>query len=372
MKTPAWSAAHSGLTRRWRAATLRLALTVAGLLLCAATLLADELPEALRIGVITTYVDGKPFNIGASNVVVEDGWLDAELRKRGVRLEWVPISEENVGPLANEALAAKRIDFIAYGDLPAIIVNAGGVATRLIVPSGRGGDTYLVVPASSPVRSVEELKGKRVAVHRGRPWELPFVRLIDSRGLNYRDFHIFNANPYTGAAAMVAGKIDAIFVPSAYQLEDKGVGRIIWSTKTAPLDWKTGGGVWGASAFIERYPQLTQLVATAHVRAAHWSSQEANRNEVIRRASLTGTPESVIRRQYEDVNLLWRERWSPLTDATVYAHYREAVRFAVDKKLIRRSLDVEGLIDPRFVDTALTQLGLREYWSVSAPLAAAH
>lgn len=323
---------------------------------------AEELPKSVRIASITTYVDGKPLAAGAPNVVVAQGWLEAELKKRGIALEWVPVSEANVGPLINEGFAARRIDFAAYGDLPGIILNAAGIATRVVVPSGRGSDTYLVVPANSKAKSIADLKGKRIAVHRGRPWELPFVKLIDANGLSYSDFKIYNANPQTGAAALAAGAVDAVFSPSGYQLEDKGIGRILWSSKSAPLDWKYRAELWGAEDFLKRYPAITQIVATAYVKAAYWSSLEENKETVIQRAALNGTPESVVRRQYEDANMPWRERWSPLADEFFFEHYRQTVRFALDKNLIRKPLDVDRLIETRFVAGAIKALHLENYW----------
>jgi ABC-type nitrate/sulfonate/bicarbonate transport system substrate-binding protein len=87
------------------------------------------------------------------------------------------------GPIINEGFASGTIDIASYGDLPSIIANAAGVRTELIVPSGRGSDTHLLVPPDSSAQSILDLKGKRIAIHRGRPWELPFSRLIDSVGL---------------------------------------------------------------------------------------------------------------------------------------------------------------------------------------------
>jgi len=342
--------------------TLKIALA-AFALLWAGRVAAAALPESVRIAAITSYVDGKPMASGMPNVVVSQGWLEAELKKRGVRLEWVPVSGANVGPLINEAFAAHRVDFAAYGDLPGIILNAAGVSTHVVVPSGRGSDTFLLVSANSTVKSIRDLKGKRIAVHRGRPWELPFVKLIDANGLSYSDFKIYNANPQTGAAALAAGAVDAIFVPGGYQLEDKGIGKILWSSKGAPLEWKYRAELWGSDEFLKQYPELAQIVATAYVKAAYWISQEQNRDEVIRRATLAGTPESVVRREYDDATLAWKERWSPLADSYLINHYRDTVQFALDKKLIRQSVDVDNLIDTRFLDAALKALNLEHYWS---------
>jgi sulfonate transport system substrate-binding protein len=243
---------------------------------------------------------GQTKPLGTAGLVASDGWLERELGKRSARVEWIAMPNANVGPMTNEAFANGSIDLAGYGELPSIIANSAGIHTKLIVPSGRGGDTYLLVPPDSSARSITDLKGKRVAIHRGRPWELPLSRLIDSAGLSYKDFVILNLNPEAGAAALAAHKVDAVCLPStAYTLEDKGVGKIIWSTEGASTDWKMLGGLWASAAFTQRHPDLTQLVATAYVRANHWASEEQNREAMIKLATQNGTPESVVRREYK-------------------------------------------------------------------------
>ncbi|MDT9647029.1 nitrate ABC transporter substrate-binding protein, partial [Pseudomonas sp. JV245A] len=76
-----------------------------------------------------------------------------------------------------------------------------------------------------------------------------------------------------------AGKVDAaVLLSEAYALEDKGVGRIIWSTKQGANDWRLVSDLWGTDSFIEQHPEVTQLLATAWVKAAWWISQEQNQD----------------------------------------------------------------------------------------------
>lgn len=326
-----------------------------------------QLPKTVRIASVAYFHGDKPEFTGVPAVMAEQGWLAAELKKRGVELEWFPAPHTSVGPVINEAFANHRIDFASYGDLPSIIVNAGGVQTRAIVGNGRGGDTFLVVPAGSAAKSITDLKGKRIAVHRGRPWELPFIHLLEANGLTYSDFKIYNMNPQAGAAAIAAGSIDALYtLNDAYLLEDKKVGKIIWSTKTAPADWKMRTELWADKQFIDQYPELTQLVTTAYVKALYWTSQDSNRPAFIKLTTLSGSPESVSWREYDDAAAEWPGRWSPLFDDYVLAHYRHAIDFALDKKLIRKPLTAEALVDRRFVTGALDALGLKQYWQPRA------
>jgi sulfonate transport system substrate-binding protein len=325
----------------------------------------EALPRTVRIAFVgTVSKGGKPELTGASALIAEQGFLESELEKRGVALQWVPMPNAAVGPMTNEAFANGGIDFANYSELPSIIANANGIRTKLIVPSGRGGDTFLVVPAGSTAQSIHDLVGKRIAVHKGRPWELPFIRLLDSIGRSYEDFEILNLNPETGVAALVANKIDGLVITTtAYQLEERKVARIVWSTVGKPLDWKTLGGLWVKAEFAEAYPELTQLVTTAYVKANYWSSQEENRPAMVELAARLGTPKSVIERDYSTSDVTWKERWSPLFDETLFSHYKTAIAYAVEKGIIAEAFDFRESSDPRFVERAISDLGLTGYWS---------
>lgn len=319
--------------------------------------------RTLTIASIAYPLNGKSAYSGLSEIVIRDGWLERALAARGVKLAWFPVPTSVGGPLINESFAATRIDFASYGDLPAIIANAGGVETSIVVPSGRGQNSYLIVRNDVPARSIKDLKGKRIALHRGRPWELSFSRLIDANGLTMSDFRIFNLNPQASAAALASGDVDALFTLSdALVLEDKGVGHVIWSTKQAPADWRMRAELWGRRDFIRDNPELTQLVATAFVRAAHWSTLSENRDEVLRLSARSGTPVSVVARDLDDPRVDWRARFSPLFDAFMKDHYRYVADYSHATGIVRRRVDVDPLFEPRFVDQALKELKLEDYW----------
>ncbi len=321
-------------------------------------------PDTIRIAVVSLYASGQVQLSGVDWAIEQQGWLREQLAKRGIKLEWYPAPNAAVGPMVNEAFANHTIQFAAYSDLPAIILNGNGssVQTKLLVP-GSPNDSYLVVPKDSTAKTIEDLKGKRLAVNKGRPWEIPLLRLLDSKDLGYNDFQLYNISPDAANSAIVTGAIDGAVTPQAYALEEKGLAKIIWSTKDAPLDWKSWGGFWGATDFIEEYPDIAQLVVTAYVKAAYWVSQEENRETIIQLATRNGTAASVIRRTYEDPSISWKDRWSPLFPPALYEHYKVDVAYALDKKIIRKDVDVDRMLDPSLVRTALKELGYEGYWN---------
>ncbi len=336
-----------------------LALTLAPVLSAFST----DLPPSVRIGIVSFTQGGKPVFGGIAGRVVEEGWLEQELKKRGVGLEWQALPHANAGPQINEGFSNHSMDFAVRGDLPSVIALAGGVPGKLVVPGGSGNNIYLVVPSDSPAQSIEDLKGKRLALHRGRPWEFPFSQFLASKGLALKDFKIANINPQVGAAAVSAGKVDAaVLLSEAYLLEDKHVGRVLWSSKQGNTQWRLASDLWGTERFVDDQPQLTQLVATAWVKASQWLADERNADEYYRFSSLAGTPQSVLRRDDQGDPVPWVQRWAPSTDQRLLEHFEALSRYALDNQLISTRPDFSQALATRFTNQAIRDLGLVQLW----------
>ncbi|MDQ8035928.1 MAG: ABC transporter substrate-binding protein [Pedobacter sp.] len=317
----------------------------------------------LRIAVVARDNGGKPTFIGSPQIVANDPVFLAALKQKNVQLEWVPVTTASVATLVNESFTNKSIDFAFYGDLPSVILNANGVSTKLVVPGGLGNNTYLVVPPGSSAKSIADLKGKKIALHRGRPWEVSFGKLIASQGLTLKDFRIINLNPQAGSAAVAAGNVDGFFtLNDALVLEDKKLARIIWSSQQAPADWKMRAELWGSADFVKQHADITQLLVTASVRASHWISQEKNRDGYIKDQALFGLPEAAIRRDYDGNKAGWKDYWAPLFTPTLSQHYQGVIDHAAANGLIRKKPDVKTLLAPQFLPVALKELKLESYW----------
>ncbi|GLV23310.1 nitrate ABC transporter substrate-binding protein [Sphingobium sp. TomMM35A] len=326
-----------------------------------------EAVKTLTIASIAYPYQGKQVFNGLNGVVIEQGWLKDQLAKKGVNLVFTPVSTAVGGPLINEGFSGKRIDFASYGDFPAAIAVAGGVPLKIVAPVGQGQDVYIVVRKGLPAKTIADLKGKRIALHRGRPWELPFSKLVDSSGLKLSDFKIVNINPSATPAALESGSVDAaVLLSDGLLVEQKGIGRVIWSTRDAPADWKMRAELFGRADFVDAHPELTQLVVDAFVRAAAWSSDEANKAEVIHNAARGALPERIVAKDYANSGIPWRERFSPVFNPAVRTHYRSVADYALQRGLIRNKVDADALIDERFVDKALKDLKLEQFWAHEA------
>jgi sulfonate transport system substrate-binding protein len=336
--------------------------TLALLLLFGGTGAQAQDAKVVRIAA-TGYVLGGKLQVGgagAAGRVAREGWLAARLKEKGYTLEWMPVAGDT-GPVINEAFAAQRIQFASYGDLPSLILNAAGIQTRMIVPMGRGTDVYLLVPNSSTARSVTDLKGKRISLHRSRPWEMSFYKLIADRGLSKKDFRIMNMDPHAGVAALAGGSVDAHFSNNGLTYAARKVGKVIWSSRD-DFGKKMRAELWASQPFLAAHPDTAQLVVTAFVRAQYYNSQDSHREEVIQESSRNGTPVAVVRQTYTNPLIPWKDSWNPLFDGLVWQQYRQSAAFAFDRKMIGRKVPAETLLEPRFLQAALKDLNLDGYW----------
>jgi sulfonate transport system substrate-binding protein len=90
---------------------------------------------------------------------------------------------------------------------------------------------------------------------------------------------------------------------------------------------------------------------------------DGGREEYIRTEALSGQPESVVRRELDGDARPWKQRWSPRLTPEVKAHYAAEALYAKQAGLIGKPLDTSTLYAPQFVEQALVDLKLQQYWA---------
>lgn len=135
------------------------------------------------------------------------GTLEKRLAPLGVAVSW---TEFNAGPVQLEALNVGSIDFGDVGEAPPIFAQAAGaplVYAGATVPRPRL--EAIIVPKGSPIQSVADLKGKRVAYNKGSNVQYFLVKLLQKHGLQYSDVQSVFLPPPDARAAFEKGAIDA-------------------------------------------------------------------------------------------------------------------------------------------------------------------
>ena len=174
------------------------ALALGGLLaFTALSQAAEPAPDALRIG----------YQKGSVSMVLAKSHQLLEKRYPNTKISWV---EFPAGPQMLEALNVGSIDIGSTGDIPPIFAQAAG-ADLLYVgaePPKPKAEVSLVAD-NSPIKSVAELKGKKVAFQKGSSSHNLLLRALQQAGLTFNDIQPVYLAPADARAAFQQGNVDA-------------------------------------------------------------------------------------------------------------------------------------------------------------------
>ncbi|MEW6643896.1 MAG: sulfonate ABC transporter substrate-binding protein [Pseudomonadota bacterium] len=174
--------------------------------LAPATLLAEPAVKEIRIG-FQKY--------GKLVLLKSKGALEPKLKALGYSVTW---TEFPSGPPLLEAINVGAIDFGNTGEAPPVFAQAAGVPLRYVAyePPAPKGEAILV-PKTSPLKSVTDLKGKRVALNKGSNVHFLLVKALEKAGVNYADITPVFLAPADARAAFERGSVDAWAIWDPYQ-----------------------------------------------------------------------------------------------------------------------------------------------------------
>lgn len=326
---------------------------------------ASARPDVIRIGVAQPATGTPPSFAGSSLAIAHArGWLEESFKPTGTRVEWFFF--KGAGPAVNEALANRQLDFALQGDLPSIVARAAGLKTRLVLATGVRANIYVGVPPDSPLKTVSDLRGKRVSLFKGTNMHLPALRLLEANGLSDKDLRLLNLDTAGYLAALSTRDIDAaIGAMDILRLRDKGAVRILYSSKNQSPIYTRQSHVLVTDDFATLYPEATQHLVKASVEAARWASDESHREDVLRTWARAGTPYDHWKEDFDGEPL--RVRLNPNFDPFLVSRYKDAAEQAYRFRLSRARFDVDQWIDQRFLKAALTDLSLQSYWPIYQP-----
>lgn len=311
-----------------------LAAALAGLLAAASAgpASAADKPKEIRL-------DWATYN-PVSLVLKDKGLLEKELARDGITVRWVQSAGSNK---ALEFLNAGSIDFGSTAGSAALVARINGNPIKSIYVYSRPEWTALVTRKDSPVTSVKDLKGKRVAVTRGTDPHIFLVRALLAAGLRQTDITPVLLQHADGKAALIRGDVDAWagLDPMMAQAEVEDGAKLFLRDKEA----NTWGILNVREAFLKDHPELVQRVLAVYEEARRQTLADP---EGLRKTfvAVTKLPEAVVKKQLE-------ER-TELTHSRIGAPQRESILAAglalQQAGVIAASVDVKGTVDALIED----------------------
>lgn len=307
--------------RRFLAAALGATALVASGPVFAAEKAADE----VRIGFQKASV---------SIVARQSGAIEKRLKALGVQnVKWV---EFQFGPPLLEALGAGAIDFGAVGDTPPVFAQAAGakVVYATVSPASKHA---ILVKNDSPIKSVADLRGKRVGIPKGSSAHNLTVQALAANGLKFSDIQPVYLSPSDGVAAFARGSIDAFAVwdPFFALVELKQGGRPLTGLEKLP---PTNAFYLANREFAEKHPQQLKAALEEIGKITDWAG--ANRQAVAEASQkATGIDAEGNRRAIDRAEYSLR----PLTEVEVKQQQKVADAF-FELGLIPRQITISEAV----------------------------
>jgi sulfonate transport system substrate-binding protein len=216
---------------------------------------------------------------GVLVVARQQATLEKHFAPQGIEVKWVEFSS---GPPMLEAMNVGSIDYGAVGDSPPIFAQAAGAAIVYAagqpITNGQG----ILVPPNSSIRSIADLKGKRVGFTKGSSAHNVTVQTLEKAGLTYADITPVYLTPPDAGPAFANGSIDAWSIWDPYFAigEIKQNGRILVNASEIT---KTNSFYIANRDFAKTHGAVLQQIIDVTSSTAKWA--ESHRDEVAKALS---------------------------------------------------------------------------------------
>lgn len=331
-----------------RVISLFAAPALAGLLAFSAQ--ADELKE-IRIAVPDLSAGTQHSGGGIVDVLRDQQIFEKAFADQGIKIQWSFF--KGAGPVINEAFANGQVDLAYLGDLAAIIGKSNGLDTRLLSASARGVKQYLGVVPGSGIKTLQDLKGKRVAIFRGTATQLSFDAALASVGLSEKDVKVINLDFNAAVAALAAKQIDASWGSSGLTaLQAKGLAELPLNTKDLGGAGSVQSVLVGAGKFVDGHPEAVAKLLKAQQQAVQWLTQDSNKDAYVQLVSgLASYPPVILTQDLKDQNL--SEVFPSTLDPLFLQNLQGKVDLAAQQKLIRKPFKVNEWVAPELAAAKL-------------------
>jgi ABC-type nitrate/sulfonate/bicarbonate transport system substrate-binding protein len=280
----------------------------------------------------------------------ELGLLAAIEKKHNVKIVFRNFA---YGAPENQAMAAGELQMASAGMGPAIIAASRLPSTLVAITILE--QTAILVPKDSPLKSVKELKGKKVAFPGEGSQQYPLLlKALADAGLKEADITLFKTDGAQIPTLLQTKSVDAgiTWDPHVSNALAAGHSRVlIKAEKIMPImqGHYIGNGEYVHNDFLAKQPVLVQDLVTANVKAIDFILKDP-KGAARMWAKQIGFPESVINYSLSEGISVYSRNVVP-EKATIDAY----ARFLKDAKILKG--DDNPKFNASFAQKALTEIG---------------
>ncbi|MBW1250285.1 ABC transporter substrate-binding protein [Pseudomonas tolaasii] len=301
------------------------------------------LGTALAFGLLgsVTAADLQPLRVANQKSTIK-ALLEASGETQHVPYEIRWSEFPSASPLG-EALNAGAVDVGALGDAPYVFALGAGASLKvvsIIHAEGRN-TTALLVPKDSPIKTVADLKGKKIVTGRGSIGHYLALKALASAGLSSRDVEFVFLLPAESRLVLDNGTVDAwaTWDPYTTVVTSQSQARVLISGNTLLSNHLYFAAT--GQAIADKRVQLDDFVARVD-RAYAWANAHPDEYAAAQ-AKITGLPLAVHLAVAKDTHL------SPVTiDDSVISGLQATADTYQQEGLINKHIDVSQGFDKSF------------------------
>jgi len=259
--------------------------------------------------------------------------LESAFSPQGVSIKWIEFA---FGPPILEAINTGNADYGYTGDAPPVFAQAANANLVYVAALPRQSAEAIIVHADSPIRSLADLKGKKIGFAKASSAHNTTVAALEKAGLSYSDIQPVMLPPADAFAAFARGSIDAWTIWDPYlALAQKGDVRVI----AFAADVHDPNSFFLANKdFAAKYPQtvarMNQLLADESAWAEGHRAEMAEAIHAASGVDLDALKVAVSRYGFKVV---------PMNDAIIKSQQAVADRF-LKLGLIPREINVRDIV----------------------------
>lgn len=273
------------------------------------------------------------FQKGGGNLIFlkERGILEQKLAPLGWSVTW---NEFQAGPQLLESLNIGAADFGPVGEAPPIFAQAAGanIVYAGYEPASPRNEA-IIVPKDSPIKTIADLRHKRVALNKGSNVNYFLVRALEANGLTYQDIDPVYLAPADARAAFERGAVDAWVIWDPYY----AAAEISLSARSIADATGLAANVSfyiASRSIAEENPKVLETVLTAVDEIDAWIRD--NRKEyVVELSPKIGLPSDVIER-----SITRAELGAKKVDGAILSEQQKIADVFARLRLIPKPIDV--------------------------------
>jgi ABC-type nitrate/sulfonate/bicarbonate transport system permease component/ABC-type nitrate/sulfonate/bicarbonate transport system substrate-binding protein len=211
---------------------------------------------------------GTNWNNGVLGDALKKGYLNDYLRPLGYQAEGTGFV--GAAPALHEALTGGDLDYVDYAGFAGILGKSKGIDTTLLAVTEYDSGWRMVASTKSGIRSIKDLKGKKVAYMRGATPQMYLIKVLQQAGLKFSDVQAINAALPDGLSTLATGGVDAAVVSAGQEQQLVNEGKAVVIHKGIEADkniFYEPTTLIARSSYAKQHPKVTVAVIKALLKA---------------------------------------------------------------------------------------------------------